>query len=227
MLGGGFPEGRIILVSGGPGSGKTLFSFQFLIEAVKRGEPGVYVTLEEQLSFIKQNVASFGWNIEKAEKENMLRLLDYCVVPLQGGGYTARDNRNDTPRFSFVDELIRSVEAIKGKHIVIDPISSVAIHQTQASMKRYEIAKIFRDLRKSGCNSIVTSEVLPEPSNFYMEEYLADGVVVLNKTFKDFRLLKYIWIEKMRGIKYDEQIRPYDITSEGIIAYPTESVKPQ
>jgi len=50
MLGGGFPQERVILVRGGPGSGKTIFSLQFIVEGVKRGERGIYVTLEEPLN---------------------------------------------------------------------------------------------------------------------------------------------------------------------------------
>ena len=47
MLGGGLPEENILLVSGGPGTGKTIMSLQYIKSAVDRGEPCVYISFEE------------------------------------------------------------------------------------------------------------------------------------------------------------------------------------
>lgn len=76
MLGGGFPTGRIILVRGGPGSGKTVFSLQFILSGVKNGERGVYVTLEEPLNLIKANMLSFGWKLENLENKGSFKTVD-------------------------------------------------------------------------------------------------------------------------------------------------------
>ena len=76
MLGGGFTENRIMLVRGGPGSGKTIFSLQFILEGAEKGERGVYVTFEEPLALIKANVASFGWKITDYEKNGLIKLVD-------------------------------------------------------------------------------------------------------------------------------------------------------
>ena len=60
MLGGGFPSNRIFLVRGGPGAGKTTFCVQFIMEGLKKNEPGIFVTFEEPLDLIKKNMLLFG-----------------------------------------------------------------------------------------------------------------------------------------------------------------------
>ena len=53
LVEGGLPEGRSFLVSGGTGTGKTIFATQFLINGAKMGEPGVYLTLDERPELIR------------------------------------------------------------------------------------------------------------------------------------------------------------------------------
>lgn len=93
MLDGGFPKGRVILLCGGPGTGKTIFSLQFLASAAEKGKPGVYVTLEEPLDLIRESVEAFSWNLKEKETNNLLRLLDFYTVPY-GDSFELR-NRND------------------------------------------------------------------------------------------------------------------------------------
>ena len=81
-------------------------------------------------------------------------------------------------------------------------------------------------LRNSHCTSIITSE-FSSPSaegDFYVEEYLADGVIILSKTLRDFRLIKTVRVEKMRGARHDDQPRKYDIIGSGFVVYNTETV---
>src|SRR3989304_4588818 len=88
MLGGGYLENRIILVRGGPGSGKTSFSIQFIAEEAKKGVRGIYVTLEEPLNLIKANMASFGLNLEDLEKKGVLKMIDSSQLVYKPYGST-------------------------------------------------------------------------------------------------------------------------------------------
>ena len=63
MLGGGVPEKSITLLCGGPGAGKTILTLQYMMTAVKRGEPCVYVSLEEPIEKKIQNAKAFGWDM--------------------------------------------------------------------------------------------------------------------------------------------------------------------
>ena len=77
LLGGGYPRGRVILVTGGPGSGKTLMGMQFLIDGIQRfDERGVFVSLEESKYHLLSEMQNFGWDIEKYEKKSQIAIVD-------------------------------------------------------------------------------------------------------------------------------------------------------
>src|SRR5207248_453389 len=76
LLGGGFPEGRCILVVGSPGSGKTTFALQYLYHGAMLGETGLYVTLDEHPDLVKKNLQSYDWDIDGMEKKGKLLFID-------------------------------------------------------------------------------------------------------------------------------------------------------
>jgi circadian clock protein KaiC len=67
VLRGGFPTGRLLLIEGDPGVGKTTLALQFLLEGHRRGERGVYVTLSETKEELEVVAASHGWSLEGIE----------------------------------------------------------------------------------------------------------------------------------------------------------------
>ena len=88
MLNGGFPRGRVILLVGGPGTGKTIFSSQFIFSGIeKHNENGVYVSLDESQHHYLKEMSAFGWNLEKEQygitKNNCftIRYLQCCDYP--------------------------------------------------------------------------------------------------------------------------------------------------
>ena len=79
LVGKGLPRGHTILVSGGPGSGKTTFAIQFLhTGATEHGEAGVYVTLDEEPGDIRKNMLKYGWDLKKLEDEKKLFSFHIC-----------------------------------------------------------------------------------------------------------------------------------------------------
>ena len=62
---GGFPQGRPTLVSGGPGSGKTLLGVSFLVNGAQQfAEPGVLLSFEENAEELSQDVRSLGYDLD-------------------------------------------------------------------------------------------------------------------------------------------------------------------
>src|ERR1700722_1133490 len=89
MLGGGFLEGDAVMLAGGPGTGKTNISLEYLIAGIAVGQPGIYLSFEEMPDQIYRDAENFGWDLRKLEKENKLRVL--CTSPevLLGGSDAA------------------------------------------------------------------------------------------------------------------------------------------
>jgi len=212
MLGGGIPENTITVVHGGPGSGKTIFSFQFLIEWLKNKERGAYFTLEEPLNRVRLDMKSIGWNID-APEFGMLMLEDWSSFVY-----------GESLNVSLTREILDKVKRNSIKRLVIDPLTTIVLRKRFPSDKRIEIGEMFKVLRQIDCTTIVTTEITSE-GDFYMEEYLADGVIFLSQNVTpQYETIDTIRIVKMRGRRHDRQPRRYELTDKGIVVYSTEPV---
>jgi KaiC/GvpD/RAD55 family RecA-like ATPase len=141
LLGGGYPRGRVILITGGPGSGKTMMAMQFLLDGVERfDERGVFVSLEESRFHLLNEMANFDWDLEKYEKKNQLAIVD--ASPLRQVGMSEQRPTSDGgeskepavrirgPEFSIqaLSTVIRSyVRVTRATRIVVDPVTSLSL----------------------------------------------------------------------------------------------------
>lgn len=226
MLKGGFPKNRILLVRGGPGSGKTTLCMQFIMQGAMNNEPGIYLSMEEPTDLIRQNMKPFGWNLKEYEEKGLIKLIDASGVITKGIGITGQTNQSKLVMDDLTKILERIVPNLKAKRLAVDPITSAVIQQRFPTEKRFEIFQLIGTLRKLDCTSLISSELTSAEgeNDFYVEEYLADGVIVLSKTLSNFKLIKTARIEKMRGINHDDQPRKYEITKQGIKIFNTESI---
>src|SRR5579864_5412693 len=77
---GGLPRGRPTLISGGAGSGKTLFGLEFLVRgATQYNEPGVFMSFEESIQDLTQNAASLGFDLDRLVADKKL-FLDHVHI---------------------------------------------------------------------------------------------------------------------------------------------------
>ena len=223
ILGGGFPRGRVILLTGGPGTGKTLMSLQFLMMAAERGESGVYLTLEEPLRLVRENVKFYNWGMDSKEKEGRLKLMDFSDISYLDESPGRKNDRNSDVIEFLVEKASHVVDEIGAKNLVIDPITSITVQENRAGKKRSIIASLFKELRDIGCTSLLTSETTTS-RDFTMEEFLADGVIQLEKCIHNFNLINVIRIEKMRGVFYNDQPKRYTINENGFNVLSTEPI---
>jgi KaiC/GvpD/RAD55 family RecA-like ATPase len=231
ILQGGIPRGGCVLVAGGPGSGKTIISTQFLLKGVQKfDEPGLLVTFDESPKSIRKNMSRFGWNLAELEEKNMFRILDLSnLIYLTPDEFQKTAYGVNVAEFTIVGamQIIRdNVESLNANRVVVDGVTSLSIFEENEAKRRRNLAQLFKGLRDLGCTSLVTSEVsvaLAEREH-QLEEFLADGVLLLRPILRKGRIIKSILIEKMRGISHDTQPRPYTITEEGFTIYPNETV---
>lgn len=185
ILGGGYPRGRVILITGGPGSGKTMMAMQFLLDGVNRfDERGVFVSLEESKHHLLNEMLNFDWDIEKYEKKNQIAIVDasplrqisrepeqtdqaqvqqqLLVTNAQSSDVEKGSVRIRGPDFSIqaLTTVIRSyVRVTRATRIVVDPITSLSLQFLDGHQRRSAVIDLIESLIAMGTTSIVTTEI--------------------------------------------------------------------
>ena len=230
LTGGGLPKGHCILLCGGPGSGKTIFANQFLYKgATDYGETGLYVTLDENPVHLKRHMKNFGWDLDMLEKEKKMLIVDaspirHMPAELRISGLSVASREFNMT--SLADTIKHSAKKIDAKRLVIDPITGIMVRYPNASERHYAVMDLVQAMSDTGCTSLIISDLRASAleREFQFEEYLAQGVILLQSTKKERQLIRALQIEKMRGIPHDNQLRPYQITNQGIEVFPQEVV---
>jgi KaiC/GvpD/RAD55 family RecA-like ATPase len=233
LMEGGLPKGRSTVICGGPGTGKTIFAIQFLYNGAKKfNERGIFVTLADDLDSVKKEMWRFGWNLDELKKQGKLTLLDLSnLVYLSREAFRKAAFKADETKLTMeaVLEPIRNV-ASKGERIAVDCLTSLSVQQPDIAERRREIAHLFKSIYEIGCTCLITSETqfgtsnIFSPKEFTVEEYLAQGVIVLRDVVRENQLTRTIQITKMRGTAQDLQPRPYHITNQGIKVFYDQTV---
>ena len=230
MLDGGLPPGRCILVCGGPGSGKTILSVQFLYNgATEYKETGLYVALGESPTHLKEDLSGFGWNIEKLEKDKKLVIVDASplrTIPGQVNIGKVSIGKRDFKMLSLIEIIKTRTKEIGAKRIVVDSISSLILQYPDESERRNAILDLFEAVTDLGTTSLITTELRATAleREVQAEEFLSHGVIVFHTFNEGGKLIRAIQIEKMRGVSHDHQLRPYKIYKNGIEVFSRESV---
>ncbi len=113
LVEGGFPKGASILITGPPGSGKSIFSMQYLYNGAMKGENGIYIYMDSGLELLKEQAKQFGMDFDKLEKEGKITFIH---VPL-----TKR-------RFDLFYGMEDAVKKINAKRLVFDSLPSFTIN---------------------------------------------------------------------------------------------------
>ena len=220
LVEGGLPEGRAFLVSGGTGTGKTIFATQFLINGAKMNEPGVYLTLDERPDLIREDMLRFGWNLRSFEDKGLLKIVDGTMaklgIPSDKLDYEVID-KGDLDKLLL--ELMRAIKKIRAKRVVIDSIPALGLNFDNEHEVRKAVLKMVYLLARAGVTTIFTTEINEETkqlSKYGVEEFVADGVVVLHYMGIGTQSNRTLHIRKMRATKHNEDLHPLEITDNGI-----------
>ncbi len=225
MLNGGLPKGRTILLSGPASAGKTTLATQYIYKGVlDYGDPGIYVTFDENPKTVRQNFSGFNWRIESLEKENLLALVD---------GFSMRAGVASKEKYSIrleIDDLLTTlialIDELGAERVVIDSLTALAISLESELRIRREILKLSAVMSSLKCTTIVTSEMSQsgEISRYGVEEFMAAGVIVVDIKEVNQRLMRSIYVRKMRGIEHELVRRPFMLSGDGCEALSSETL---
>lgn len=225
----GVPCGSSVLISGGPGTGKTTFCLQLLNEASEKGERCLYLTFEEDVRQLKQHMVNYGWNPEKLEKEGKLIIKKMQPFDLSRSveALLAKASGELTIELDEIEGIIP--RGFQPDRIVLDSLSAVAaafIGQEQGY--RIYVEQLFTLFKNIGATSFLITEIEQDTGKYSrsgVEEFLADAVFVFyNIRQKNIRM-NALEILKIRGTSHQKKIVPFKIISDqGIVVYPKEEV---
>ncbi|MBI4043990.1 MAG: AAA family ATPase [Candidatus Diapherotrites archaeon] len=203
LLDGGIPKGSLVVLSGDPGSGKTIFSLQFLYTgAMQHDEKGVLISLEEKPDQLIETASVFGWDFKKLVQEKKIIIQSFELYDF--------DKLRDS-----IEDLVTKAKA---KRLVIDPGVIFRLYFERELDARKRIVVLGKMLKQLGVTTLVTNEATHGQTDglFGLEEYVADGVILLyHKKLKN-EFIRSVGVLKMRNTKIAEKLRPVRIDSKGI-----------
>ena len=220
---GGLPVGRSTLLSGTSGTGKTLFSIQFLYNGITQfNEPGVFVTFEETPNDIIKNACSFSWNLQRLIDEGKLFILDASPDP---EGQQVAGNFDLS---ALIERLQYAIRKYKAKRVSIDSITSLFQQYEAASVVRQEIFRLVARLKQIGVTTIITTERTEEygpVARFGVEEFVSDNVAIVRNVLEGERRRRTIEILKLRGSTHMKGEYPFTMTNDGINIFPLGAMR--
>ncbi|AOL17256.1 KaiC domain-containing protein [Sulfolobus sp. A20] len=218
ILYGGIPERSIVLLSGGPGTGKSIAAKQFIYNGLVRDEAGIYVTLEEHPVSVLRSFKHFNWDVMKYEKDGKFAIVDAFTG---GVGSIAQREKYVVKQVDSVDELSevlrQAIKDIKATRLAIDSVST--LYLTKPAMARSVVMKLKRVISGLGCTAFFVSQVSVGERGFGGPgvEHAVDGIIRLDLDEIDGKLYRSIIVWKMRDTKISMVRHPMEIADNGIV----------
>lgn len=231
-LGGGIPNGHIVLVYGSAGTMKSSICFNSLYNEIVKGKKGAYISIEQSsLSLLKQMV-SMGFDISKINVEvlndandvlkglsklkpdenNKLTLIDFGTIRKELRTENTIKSKKEFSAFggNIVNTILKIAKTLAEKGlcdiIVIDSLTAL-YSLTELDDPRSEIFYLFETLRDFALTSFVISESnMSQTSKFGIESYLVDGILHLQLTERNRKVTREISVVKMRSMSCNNDI---------------------
>ena len=218
---GGLPARRATVVAGQAGSAKTVFAAQFLAEGVRRGQPGVFVTLEEPAQDLRANLLTLGCDLTSWERDGDWRFVD--ASPLA---------RSDAPQGhapysteTLAAQIGHAVDATGAQRLALDSLNAVLAMQEDVVAARQLLRSLIASLRAMGLTVVLTVETPGDPggtlSRYGVEEFVADNVVLLRNVREGSYRRRTLEVLKMRGAMHHKGDVGFTVVpGQGLVVLP-------
>ncbi len=214
MLNGGIPARRHVAIYGGPGSGKTSFGFEFLYRGAQAGETGVYISLEETVDDIKENMRNtfpMMTDVDKLVDSNKLEIVKPDRLEMEEVA-------------NILEDRITSNNITRA---VIDSATMIRMAFAGELEYRQTLFEFLSLLRNLDCTTLTTVEANTskrEEMKYNIEHFVMDGIINLYNLDREDRRIRALEIFKMRGTDHSRDLVPFKVTPSGIKVYVGEKV---
>ncbi len=212
LIQGGFPRNSNILISGKPGTGKTIFSIQYLINGVRENnEIGIYFSFEEKKEDIIEQAEQFDFNLKNLELKGKIKVISLGIDDINKG---------------IINDILEIIKNTNTKRVVIDSITTLAYlnpKEDQNNIDNLSIKKfLYTFISKLKENSNFTTLIISQKDEEVADSisrYICDGVIDIEYESMGGDFSRNLIINKMRKTKNDEDIHPLEISEKGIIIH--------
>ena len=203
LLFGGFPQGRACLISGEPGTGKTLFCLQFLLEGLRSDEKCAYITIDERPEHIVMDSKALGWDLTPYLERGSLEIMDVTA-------YFSTSKLGETDGINsaqIIEDIMTFVKKRGVTRLAIDPVAPLVFSsQTRLEVVEYIRKLIFCLEDYSACTTLLTSYVpvgSDKVSQHGIEEFAASGIILLKLVNIHNKYIRTVRVRKMRGSRIE------------------------
>jgi circadian clock protein KaiC len=205
----------MILLSGNPGTGKTILATQFLYNgAAKHDEKVVYVSFAETREDYFSNMLTLGMDMKALEQKGLFTFLDFMTM-------------DETGTKDAVQMMMEEISKTGAKRVVVDSISVILQSISQAETRKFLHGLFGRIVKGMGVTTLLLGEIPfgEVKTGFGVEEFVADGVIFLKTVKSGISEKRVLEIAKMRGIFLPRKSSEYIIHERygglGFIVLPT------
>ncbi|MEO7037905.1 MAG: circadian clock protein KaiC [Polyangiaceae bacterium] len=212
ITGGGLPRGRVTVVLGGAGCGKTIFALQGLVAGARAKEPGLFVTFEEGPEQIIKDAQHFDWNL-RALKDKGIVFFDAQLSQsiVQGGEFDL---------IGLLAIVGAKAKQLKSARVVFDGLDVLLGHLGDPALIRREILRLREWVYENGMSCVITAKADARDgqplSDYAFLQFIADCVVVLQHRVIGGSAIRMIRVAKYRGDSHSANELPFTMTSGGI-----------
>ena len=225
---GGIPRGNSVLVAGGTGTGKSILCRQICYNLVSKGKNCMYVSFEESIDRIERSMQAFGWDAKKYREEGRLLIQKINPLDILRMKFGSLGGSGSATEVSYKIKPLIIPKEFHPEVIVVDSLTAV-ISASISKEKNYRVylQQLFSFFEETGATSFLVTETDPVPTRFSdtgIEEFLADGIIVLYNIQRRDKRESAIEVLKMRYSNHEKKIFAMEIAESGIKIYPDKQI---
>jgi circadian clock protein KaiC len=216
ILAGGLPRGRLYLIEGDPGTGKTTLALQFLLEGARRGERTLYITLTETADEIRGVAQSHGWSLDG---------ISLCDIRPNGESGTPEAEYTilhpaEVELSEITKTICEAVKRIAPERAVLDSVTEIRLLARDALRHRRQVLYLKRLFDELHCTVFVLDDVSGQHGDLQLQS-ISHGAIRLEHISSDYGIgHRRLRVIKLRGVAYREGFHDFRIATGGIIVFP-------